>query len=239
IQQYFEMSRFATVPLSEKRGPLLAAFSSPNDFIGQEAVYQLVDEPIGVSKPFYDAAFKSDNIFIRQAIALSLEEIPTELQSAFETLLNDVSYVTKEAALYGLWRNFPEKRAKYLDAMEDVVGFQDKNVRQLWLALAIVSPNYKLTQKEAFRNELRGYTSPAYSFEVRQKAFEYINEIQLYNEDVLHNLVNASVHHNWRFREFARTLLSELFQNPGVKEGVFQNINSFSEEEKNYLLRIK
>jgi len=238
IKKYFELNRLAALPLSEKKIQLTTALTFPDDFIGQEAVYQLVGEPIEETVPLYKKGFESKNILVRQAIALSLAEIPIALKTDFESLLNDASYVTQEAALYGLWTNFPEDRAMYLDAMKNSIGFQDKNIRQLWLTLAIVTPTYNETAKPRYIDELRSYTSPAYSFEVRQKAFGYINEIQLYDETVVNNLVNASVHHNWRFRNTARQLLDEVLKNPGIKEALKRTMNSFTNAEKNYLSRI-
>ncbi|HIB48415.1 MAG TPA: M1 family peptidase [Flavobacteriaceae bacterium] len=238
IKKYFELNRLAALPLSEKKIQLTTALTFPDDFIGQEAVYQLVGEPIEETVPLYKKGFESKNILVRQAIALSLAEIPIALKTDYESLLNDASYVTQEAALYGLWTNFPEDRAMYLDAMKNSIGFQDKNIRQLWLTLAIVSPAYNETAKPRYIDELRSYTSPAYSFEVRQKAFGYINEIQLYDETVVNNLVNASVHHNWRFRNTARQLLDEVLKNPGIKEALKRTMNSFTNAEKNYLSRI-
>ena len=238
IKKYFELNRLAALPLSEKKIQLTTALTFPDDFIGQEAVYQLVGEPIEETVPLYKKGFESKNILVRQAIALSLAEIPIALKTDYESLLNDASYVTQEAALYGLWTNFPEDRAMYLDAMKNSIGFQDKNIRQLWLTLAIVSPAYNETAKPRYIDELRSYTSPTYSFEVRQKAFGYINEIQLYDETVVNNLVNASVHHNWRFRNTARQLLDEVLKNPGIKEALKRTMNSFTNAEKNYLSRI-
>ena len=238
IKKYFELNRLAALPLSEKKIQLTTALTFPDDFIGQEAVYQLVGEPIEETVPLYKKGFESKNILVRQAIALSLAEIPIALKTDFESLLNDASYVTQEAALYGLWTNFPEDRAMYLDAMKNSIGFQDKNIRQLWLTLAIVTPTYNETAKPRYIDELRSYTSPAYSFEVRQKAFGYINEIQLYDETVVNNLVNASVHHNWRFRNTARQLLDEVLKNPGTKEALKRTMNSFTNAEKKYLSRI-
>ncbi len=62
------------------------------------------------------------------------------------------------------------------------IGFQNKNVRQLWLVLALVDPTYRITEKEKFKNELKSYTAPAYSFEIRETAFGYINELQLWED---------------------------------------------------------
>tara|TARA_R100000935_G_scaffold55682_1_gene85887 strand:+ start:5728 stop:7785 length:2058 start_codon:yes stop_codon:yes gene_type:complete len=238
MNNYFEVARLAAIPLAEKKVPLTTALTFPNDYSGQEAISQLAGEPLEQTIGLYKKGFESNNLFVRQAIALSLIEVPTELKTEFESLLNDDSYVTQEAALYTLCLRFPKDAARYLDAMEGVVGFQDKNIRQLWLALAIVSPAYKISEKDTFKRELQGYTSEEFSFEIRQKAFEYVSQLRLYDETVVNNLINASVHHNWRFRSTARTLLDEVLKNKSFKETVVYNLNSYSTKEKEYLDRV-
>ncbi|RDK87155.1 M1 family metallopeptidase [Marinirhabdus gelatinilytica] len=235
MQDYFEVSRLATLPLEDKKIPLTTALTFPNDFIGQEAVYQLANEPVMKALPLYVKAFESNNLYVRQAIALSVESVPEPLKPYFESLLDDASYVTQEAALYLLCINFPENVAQYLQKMEGVQGFQDKSIRQLWLALAILASDYNVPEKEKFKEELRGYTSEEFSFEVRQKAFEYVHQLGLYNDRVLRNLINASVHHNWRFRKFARTLFSEKIKDPATSETISKAMGTFSAKEQSFL----
>ncbi len=238
MESYFEIAALRAVPWEEKKALLEGALIFPNDFIGQEAIYQLASEPIEKTLPLYKKGFASNNVFVRQAIASSLETIPAELQEAYESLLNDESYVTQEIALYQLWAQFPKKRSDYLEAMKGVEGFQDKNIRQLWLALALATPEYEAEKTEAYKEALRNYASKTYSFEIRQKAFQYINELQLYNETVVESIVNACTHPNWRFRSEARNLLEELLKSPGLKEALLQSLPKFPEKEQDYLQRI-
>ena len=235
IKKYFEIAALSQLSLAEKRLQLKAALTFPDDYIGQEAVYQLVREPISESIALYKNGFESNNIYVRQAIALSLESIPEELKEEYESLLNDMSYVTQEAALYQLWSQFPDNRSIYLNKMRDVIGFQNKNIRQLWLVLALVDPTYRITEKEKFKNELKSYTAPAYSFEIRETAFGYINELQLWDTSVLTNLVNASAHPSWRFKKFARKLLDSVLKNEAFKNQIILGMEAYSDEEKTYL----
>lgn len=235
INSYFEISALRGTPLKEKMIQLKTELSFPNDYSGQEAVYQLVGEPISETLSLYIDGFRSNNLYVRQAIALSMETIPKELLKNYESLLDDASYVTQEAALYNLWTQVAEKRAVYLDKMESVVGFQNKNVRQLWLVLALVDSDYRPDQTTAFGLELKGYTSSDYSFEIRETAFGYINELQFWDTVSLNNLVNASVHHSWRFRKYARGLLERLWKNQDYKILILAGMDSFSEKEKQYI----
>jgi len=235
INSYFKLSVLRGLPLEEKKIQLITELSFPNDYNGQEAIYQLAEESISETFSFYIKGFESNNLFVRQAIALSLEIIPKELQMLYETLLDDASYVTQEAALYNLWLQFPEKRSTYLDKMAGVQGFQNKNIRQLWLVLALVDGNYRSDSSNEFELELKEYTSSDYSFEIRETGFGYVNELQLWDRNTLKNLVNASVHHTWRFRNYARGLLDQVLKKEEYKVLVLARMNTFSEKEQQYV----
>ena len=214
---------------------LRKALLFPNDYIGQQAIYQLNGESIDETLPYYRLGMESNNLYIRQAIALTLEGIPQELVSDYETLLEDASYVTQEAALYNLWTQFPDRRSYYLDKMEGVDGFQNKNIRQLWLVLALIDPSYRSDQKDTFVDELKTYAAPRYSFELREVALGYLYELQLWDAESLHYLLNATVHHTWRFRNYARKIMDDLLLKGDYRDQFLNTMDSFSEKEKIYL----
>ncbi|MFL0354380.1 M1 family metallopeptidase [Xanthomarina sp. GH4-25] len=162
----------------------------------------------------------------RQAIAQNMDKIPLNLKDDYETLLMDKSYQTIESALFHLWINFVEDRELYLSQTRGIVGFNDKNVRQLWLALALSTPLYKADEKENFLNELIGYSNPRYNFEVRLTAFNYLNSLGIFNETVFVNLVEASRHYNWQFKKYAKNMLEELSKNSNYKETILRLQNS-------------
>ncbi|PTX63097.1 aminopeptidase N [Kordia periserrulae] len=183
----------------------------------------------------YKEAFHTDNLKVRQAIAQTLTKIPVELKSDYETLLNDASYVTKEAALYNLWANFPSERKTYLDATKDVTGFNDKSLRILWLTLAMVTKEYSGKNTPYYFQELSNYTQAYNHFEVRQNAFIYLNELQSFTDQNLADLVNGAMHHNWRFAKFCRDLLDSILKNPSYKENIQRATALLSEKEKDFL----
>lgn len=236
LAQYFQIQNLRKMSLAEKKDALL---SSPapfeNDYIGQEIVYQLAEQPLPQTRRLYESAFASGNLYVRQAIALSLSQVPEVLREQYESLLNDDSYVTQEAALYNLWTSFPEHRMRYLDEMKTRVGFQDRNVRQLWLVLALYTDGYKNSAKPIFAKELKSYSSATYSFEIRQKALEYIHSTNLYDTQILKNVVNAAAHHNWRFRSFARELLAELLKNETYGQRLKELLPTFTKREQQIL----
>ena len=149
-----------------------------------------------------------------------------ELKTEYESLLTDNSYATQEAALGNLWTNFPEDRLKYLNITNGVIGFHDKNIRQLWLFLAIITEDYKPESKGSYLTELKQYTASKYSNKVREKAFEYINYIALWDEDTLLNLIDACDHHYWRFKKYSRAMLTNLAKNKTYRVKIIKLIKN-------------
>ncbi len=155
---------------------------------------------------------------VRQAISQYVDRIPVSLKSHYETLLEDDSYVTIENALYHLWVNFPGERVKYLQKTKNVIGFNDNNVRLLWLALHLNTPEYQPEKKELILNEMITYSLPHQPFELRQNAFNYLRLIGGFEQKSISSLIGATKHHSWRFSNFAMDLLSELEGQPKYNE---------------------
>ena len=162
---------------------------------------------------FYKSILLSKSIKIRQAVAENLTEIPLELKMDYESLLNDKSYVTIEKALLNLWMNFPQERKKYLDKTKHIQGFNDKNIRILWLALALVSPDFEDKNIRNAYDELTDYTHAKHGFETRQNAFFYLQQINACKDICIENLKQATAHHNWQFSKFAKALLEVIKTN--------------------------
>ncbi len=238
IINYFEISALRKIPLKDKISELEKALDFPDDFIAQEVIYQIEEEDISETIQLYKIGFKSNNLFVRQAIALSLSSIPMKLKTEYESLLKDRSYVTKEAALYNLWTHFPEDRSKYLDALEGVEGFQNKNIYQLWLVLAFVTEDYKVDEKSNYLNKIKGFTSPQYSFEIRELALGYLNELGLWDDPALKNLVNACIHQNWRFRKSSRVILNYLIESEIYVDTLLKFKNDLDLKESQFLKKV-
>ncbi|MEJ6791368.1 MAG: M1 family metallopeptidase [Lacinutrix sp.] len=165
-------------------------------------------------KDLITEAFNSNDIKTRQFLA---QRIPEGFKAENETLLQDKSYLTVEYALMNLWSKFPKDRSKYLEATKNVVGFNDKNVRTLWLALALLTPEYSPELDNNFLRELTNYSSSKYGFQTRKNALAYINNLQVFNVDSLLNLIDACSHHNWWFKSFAQDLLKSLSEDQKYK----------------------
>ena len=101
--------------------------------------------------------------------------------------------------------------------------------------MACFSIGYETTEKENYLKELKNYTSTDYSFEIREKAFEYVNELQLWDFETLKNLVEACVHPTWRFSKPSKEMLNDLLQNEKYYEQIKVLGRQVSEKAANYL----
>ncbi len=189
-----------------------------SDISDKAKVKILLQDTYGVKQEDFNNSWE-----VRQAIAQNLEQIPLNLKENYESLLNDKSYVTVEAALYNLWVNFPEERSKYLEKTKGITGFSDYNVRMLWLALNLNTIEYQSDKKQLVFEELKGYTDPKYGIEARMNAFNFLKLINGFDEESVGNLIDASKHHNWRFQQFAKNLLEELRNRPNYLELIDKN----------------
>lgn len=180
-----------------------------NSGISDEAKTKVIEQiPNQISTDNFKSSIK-----VRQAIATSLSIIPERLKPDYESLLQDKSYITIEAALMNLWRSFPQERKNYLNQTRGIVGFHDKNVRILWLTLALITEDFEPENKVKYFQELTNYTSPKYSFDVRQNAFMYLTQLQACNEECKENLKQGTTHHNWQFSKFSKSMLEALNSN--------------------------
>ncbi|MTE26042.1 M1 family metallopeptidase [Winogradskyella ouciana] len=178
-------------------------------YVSEEAKVKIISQaPELVTSDTFKHGLK-----VRQAISKYVTQIPKELKEDYETLLDDKSYITIENALYNLWTNFPEERAKYLSKTRNIHGFSDKNVRLLWLVLNLNTPFYQADNKQGLYEELVSYTDEKHNADLRINAFQYLDLIKSCNDKCLSNLEQAKSHHNWRLVKFAKQMSEQLQQN--------------------------
>ncbi|MCJ7757502.1 MAG: M1 family peptidase, partial [Gillisia sp.] len=173
--------------------------------------------------------------YVRQAIAISMENIPLELKGEFIELLEDKSYLTVEKSLLTLWMQFPEETGKWLEKTANIEGFSNKNVRMLWLTINLVSPEIDPEKTKEYYKELSDYTRGYYPFEVRQNAFGYLYQLNAFSQQNLIDLVKAARHHTYRFRDFSRKLLDRLLENEEYREKYVVLLKQLSGDDREFL----
>ncbi|WP_298392407.1 M1 family metallopeptidase [Flavobacterium sp.] len=209
-----------------------------------EVLYQITNESFEKTAELYDLAMKSNDIVVRRFVAESLSKVPESFKESFESLLEDKSYETKQAAFITLWDNFPKDRANYLQIAQNWEGRNDKELRILYLTYAI---SYSMTHPEnqeyatnALKavNELIDYTKPSYESSIRQNALENFLAMFPENIEVLKNLVQATTHHKWQFTKFARDKIRELTKNDKILKVLQEIAPQLSVEEQYQLSKL-
>jgi aminopeptidase N len=240
MQVLFEVEKLKSKPLSEKEEFFAKTLQSNVYFTVKEAIVnQLKEEDFQDKARLLSLALETKNAQVRQAVAATLHEIPESFRVLYETLLDDKSYQTQEIALYNLWNNFPERRFKYLDKSKDWQGFNDYNLRTLWLSLALSTADYA-ADKESLVNELINYSSINYEANTRQNALEKLLAFNIINDEVLQNLVSATTHHMWQFSKFGRENIRKLLKNKEMRvsfERILPNLNESEQFQLNRLLK--
>ena len=182
-------------------------------------------------------AMATNNIQVRQVVAASLPKIPADFKTDYETLLHDKSYQTQELALYYLWNNFPNSRVPYLNESKDWIGFNDYNLKTLWLSLALSTAAYDIDKKPLIE-ELINYSSLNYEAITRQNALEKLITFKLINDTVLENLVSATTHHMWQFSKYGRDTIRLLLKNPEMVTTFERILPTLNESEYFQLNRL-
>ena len=189
-----------------------------------------------LSNDFLRTAFLTGDLKVRKALAMIAQPIPDALVKNYESLLTDPSYITIENALYRLWIRGPENRGRYLDQTQEHIGFSNKNIRQLWLLLAILTKDYGSTdERSQYQKELFGYTAAHHPMEIRQLAFSLIGEVFPYTDENLKDLLDAAVHPVWQFRQFAREIIDRLLNDKEQKQRLTLLLDELEREEYQYL----
>lgn len=213
---------FSTLRKSKKSLSELVAIMQSDAYypIKQYIVYQTQNLPYEERKIILNAALATNSIPVRQAVAETMQVIPLDFKAAYETLLLDDSYITKEITLNHLCDNFPEERLRYLEQTKGIVGNNDMSFRLNWLVLAINSENVSEQVKKSSYNQLVDFASDQYESSVRQNALELLLQLNPNDEQVIELLFKATLHHKWQFTKFCRDTIRENLKNTTFRSRV-------------------
>ena len=228
------------LPFDEKKEQLLTLMKKQSYFpLQQEIILQTSVVDFEDKKELVDLAFESNDLKTRQALAQSFIKIPTTYREEFETLLNDKSYITKEIALFRLWSNFPDERNRYINLFQNEDGLT-YNLKIANLTLQLVSQQVSLERKQEAILELEKLSKAPYESGVRQNALETLINFKFISNSVLISLIDASMHHKWRFVSYAKNELRKIILNEDFKpqlELIIPQLNDKQIERLNYFLK--
>jgi len=225
IKQYIELKENLHAP-GKDRKKILKILKSNAYYhpIKELLLYQMENISFEKRKDFLDAAMKTGDIKVRQAVASSFSgvEIPKSYRKIYETLLNDKSYITREIALFNLWRSFKSERERYVELSKNWIGAESRNLEILHHTLSIVTTNSEEQQFLDYMS-LLNLTGTNYSFSTRQQALEsLLISLDLKTPDIFKSLAYGVSHFDWRFSLFCKKQIEKLIENPDYKE-IFQN----------------
>ncbi|KAF2519260.1 M1 family metallopeptidase [Flavobacterium salilacus subsp. salilacus] len=226
MELYFKLGELHDKRFEEKQ-PIFEQILHSDMYypVKEEVLLQIADVPFEDKAVLIRLAMASGDIKLRQAVARTVTNFPDTFYEEYKSLLQDKSYITREIALNVLYNKFPERRPELLDLSDGWVGFNDKNLRILWLTLAYATPDYREAEKVEIYAELQGYASPRYESTVRQNALTNLLYINKPDPVVWANLVNATLHHKWQFAKFGRESIRALLKREGYHE-FFESILS-------------
>ncbi len=239
IQTLFETQQLRKKTFAENKEAYISLLKQ-NVFypIKTEILYQMKFIPYEDKKELLALALATNDLKVRQSVAEFTEEIPAEFKTAYESLLEDNSYDTKEIAFMNLWKNFPDSRNLYLNKAQNWTGGNDKSLRILFLTFSIFSIEGQTAEKTKYYTELVDFTSPKYESAVRQNAIMNALTINDKDSNVLKSLVNATTHYKWQFSKFAREKIRELVALEGYKNLFESLIPTLNDSEKNQLQKL-
>ena len=198
--------------LANDKTQILEILRSDDHFSLKELlVHQNIAAPFEEKEYLLSAALKTNEPHVRQAVAATLADIPESFRLQYETLLNDKSYQTQELALFNLWKEFPEHKARYLEMSNEWVGFQDRNLKLMHLSLVLATEMDQKKKLKAYL-EMLSYTGTNYDSNVQQNALEKLLNLEIYTQEVFKGLVYGTGSHRWQFVKFSKDNIRQLLK---------------------------
>jgi len=218
IQDYFNLLLLQETPFVQKEQILKNILQSEAYYpIREEVVFQLKAVPFKEKKALLRLALNTKNIVVRQAVSTVLDTIPVDFYDDYKSLLGDDSYITKEIVMNKLWAQFPDKRKELLLESKDFVGFNDQNLRILWLSLALLTKDFETENKSNYYDFLLDFTTEKYESAIRQNAISNLLYIDANDTNALEALAKTLSHHKWQFTKFGRDKIRSLLKKEKYK----------------------
>lgn len=157
-----------------------------------------------------ERAAATKDIEVRQLIAITAGRVNDNNKELITSLLTDDSYITRENCLILLW-NAATDKARLLTTAKKAWKNTNESLDLAWLTLAINTDGFTDRERTAYLGKLQNYTKPKYSTITRQTAFDYLIALGYLDDENYLDLYRASLHHSYRFYEYARKLVNSQF----------------------------
>jgi HEAT repeat protein len=203
--------------ISLKRNLLISEFNLEQYYgMREEAVSQLAKDDDPNSIAVLQRAFRDKDASVRQIVIDSIHTVTPQWQPYFELALHDSSYNVEQGVLIKLCLQVPANSEKYLDETKNDYGI-DNGLRTVWLELKAHAA-LRGAEMDSALDELTGYTSGSYEFRTRMNAINAIEELNVLTPDIVANLFDAALIHNWILAGNARKALDHFSLQPDKKK---------------------
>lgn len=230
IQLFTEVRNKRDLPFSEKKESFEEIMQSDVYFpIKKEILYQCEMVSLEDKQELIDLALATNHIEVRQAVAQTINAIPNSFKAQFETLLNDKSYITREMALFKLWKNFSNDQLTYVQLSNNWEGL-NYNLKIANLTLKLVTKGISSEEKVKAIAELEKMTQLPYESGVRQAAIETILGLEIPSEQVYISLIEATLHHKWQFVKFGKNKLRAALSDDTKRQQLLNSKPKLSSE---------
>lgn len=218
IEPFFEVINSYQIPFADKQQRFEEIMESDVYFpVKKEILYQCEVVPFEEKRQLIELAMATNNLEVRQAVAQTVNTIPDDFREQFESLLQDKSYITREIALFKLWKTFKEDQYYYTQLSNGWEGL-NYNLKIANLTLKVVTKGITPSEKMAAISELEKMTQLPYESGVRQAAIETILSLKLPSEQVLISILESTLHHKWQFVKFGKDKIRRMLSNPQDRE---------------------
>lgn len=229
IDRYDALLALRDFSIEQKRDILLQCYNVEKFHLNKaEIISQLSADTNARTIDLIRKAIYDQDVYVRRAVVQQIKKVPGDLQSDYETLLTDISYINVELALANLVSSFPRDGERYLSITEKETGWRGINIRICWLELAIGQG------KEEYLAELINYSSKSYEFETRQNALMALKRLNYIDKQVAENLLEAAIYWNYKLVNTAKEVLSFYKQQTKSKAQLNDCLNDLELEGKDY-----
>ncbi|WP_347203472.1 M1 family metallopeptidase [Nonlabens sp.] len=228
MEQYFQLAARRISTFDESYNSYQETLQKPVEIeLVKEMVAQLSIHDNIKKYDLLKQAAALKNVEVNQLIVLSTQELNEYNRDLISGMLNDPSYVTREAALFLLWNDSLEKR-EVLENAKSQWSEVNPTLDMSWNVLALNSTGYSNEELLPLLIRLQSYTGAQYSTETRTAAFDYLINLNAMSQQNYKDLMQASLHHVWRFYENARGILKAQYKR---KDGKFFINNALTDFE--------
>ncbi len=230
IQTFYEVINSYQIPFADKKVRFEEIMLSDVYFpVKKEILYQCEVVPFEEKRHLIELALATNDLEVRQAVAQTVNSIQDDFREEFESLLQDKSYITKEIALFKLWKNFKDDQYYYIQLSNGWEGL-NYNLKIANLTLKIVTKGIPPSDKIEAIAELEKMTQLPYESGVRQAAIETLLSLQIPSEQVYISLIEATLHHKWQFVKFGKDKLRIILSDDIKRKQLIALQNKLSKE---------